>query len=124
MKEFLAALIMAASLAGSKSNAQDWAYLGGSPQGEVDVDSVTRSGSLARVHVRFFADRQQARMYMHQILSVDCSNPAARITDGWISSSYSSRVAPMPDLPEYQRKIPIPSPNEAYNTLFNYLCGR
>jgi hypothetical protein len=115
--------ILAATIACGPVLAQEWAYLGGSPQGEIDVSSITKDGRTTYLRVRIFTDQPQGRMFMNQVLGVDCVGRRARISDGWITSSFSPRVAPMPDLPEDQRWLYFPVPNEAYNNMFAYVCG-
>jgi hypothetical protein len=122
MNSSILGLILSASIACGPVSAEDWAYLGGSPAGEMDISSIEKNNGLVRLHVRFFVDQPKGRMFMNQFLAVDCLGRRARISDGWITSSFSSKVAPMPDLPEHQRVLSLPTPNEAYNNMFAYVC--
>jgi len=117
-----AALIMFATA----TSAQEWVYLGGSPPVvlEIDLDSIAHRNGHVQAHIRAIADRSEGRLFMHQILTIDCTGSRARIADGWITSDYSPRVAPMPDLPENQRVLIFPTLNEALNVMFDYVCRR
>lgn len=121
-KWIIAAALTVPVAVGEPASAQDWAYLGGSPSAEMDMDSILHRNGFVQVHIRILADQPQGRMFMNQILTVDCAGSRARISDGWITSTYSSRIMPMPDLPEHQRTLLIPTPNDAYNVMFNYVC--
>lgn len=123
MNSRIVGLTLAAIITCGSVSAEDWAYLGGSPAGEMDTTSIVRDGGLIYLHVRLIGDLPQGRGFLNQILAVDCLEKTARISDGWMTSNFSSRVVPMPNLPEDQRVIFIPTPNEAYNNMFAYVCG-
>ncbi|WP_281995668.1 hypothetical protein [Ruegeria faecimaris] len=123
MNRLMLGLVFVASTVCGHVSAQEWVYLGGRPAGEMDTSSIMEKGGLLHLNVRIIADQPQGRMFLNQALAVDCSEGWAWISDGWITSSFSSKVAPMPDLPEHQRIIHLPAPNEAYNNMYHYICG-
>lgn len=120
--KYLAALIGFFALP-SSAIAEEWISLGGSPGGEIETSSIARAGGLVRATIRIHAPHPQGRLSMYQVIDMNCAESRVRIFEGWIESSFSSHVTPMPALPEDDRNFFVPVTNEAYNNMFAYACA-
>lgn len=120
--KYLVALIGFLALP-SFAAAEEWVSLGGSPAGEIDISSIARARGLVRATVRIHTPHPQGRLSMYQVMDMNCAESLVRISDGWIESSFSSHVSPMPDLPEDDRNFTVPVTNEAYNNMVAYACA-
>lgn len=114
--------IISALIAGP-AFAQEWIYLGGHPEGELETSSIIPRRHGYNLQIRLFGEHQEGTLYINQTLDVHCADKIVRIDGAWLTSDFSSRVAEMPDLPEKDRLIYIPTPNQAYNNMFDFVCS-
>ncbi len=105
------------------ASGQEWISLGGSLNGEMDLQSVGRIGSLPTARMRFSGQTAQGRVTMTMELGAMCAESYLYMLDGWITSSWSPTIAAMPDVPPEERVIWIPTENKAFTHLFIYLCN-
>ena len=117
-------LVISAMTFAAPALAQDWVSLGGNLNSEIDLQSVHRRGNLPVARMRYGGQVAQGTLSMTLELGVMCAEGYAYILDGASSASWILETIPMPDLPEEDRVIWIPSGNEAFNNFFTYLCNR
>lgn len=102
--------------------AEQWISLGDTLGSEMDVSSITRSDDVAFLHMRHRLRNEQGILTMDLNLAVYCGRSFYYIESGQISSSWSSRVVPMPDLPDDGRTFHLPTPNQALNNMYDFVC--
>ncbi|MES2436185.1 MAG: hypothetical protein V4586_20415 [Pseudomonadota bacterium] len=103
--------------------AERWAPLGGSGNSELDLDSVDNSVPPS-AWIRTSGQTVQGVLTTYFNIVAYCEEDYLYIQDGEIATSWSSMVAPMPDMPDADRVVAIPVPNAALNNAFYFLCKR
>lgn len=103
---------------------EEWISLGTDKEGfELDLSSVREEGRGARsAVVRMSGSQPQGILTVHFLYVAHCGAQMLEIARGRISSSWSTRVEEMPELPERERLSHLPVPNQQLNNLCDYLC--
>lgn len=121
MIKAVAALVFAFMASTTFTQAEQWVSLGGM-NSEIDLDSVSRAGAPS-AWIRTSGRTEQGILTTYFYLAAYCDRGFLYTVDGQIISSWSTTVAPMPDLPDADRTFWMPSPNVALSNAFVYLCG-
>lgn len=114
-----ALLVLALS---SPSSAEQWVSLGDMLGSEMDTSSVSRRDEFVYLRMRHRIRNEQGLLTMDLNLAVSCPRRFYYIQSGQISSDWSQRVAPMPDLPDDERTFRLPSENPAFNNMYDFVC--
>lgn len=114
-----ALLVLALS---SPSSAEQWVSLGDMLGSEMDTSSVSRRDEFVYLRMRHRIRNEQGFLTMDLNLAVSCPRRFYYIQSGQISSDWSQRVAPMPDLPDDERTFRLPSENPAFNNMYDFVC--
>ena len=113
-------IFLASSLNGA---AGEWVALDGDPsRGELEVSSIKKQGKSGFANIRFVIVQDGITYFVHQSIAMSCGSAEMKIVDGHMKSDRSSKVVKMPHLPESDRIIYIPSPNQAFNRLYDFVC--
>jgi hypothetical protein len=116
VKSTLFCLFFATSAAGAQ-----WISLGDG-YSELDISSITQRNGVVHLRMRHKVRQEKGVMTMDLNLAVDCKGSLYYIESGQISSDWSSRVAPMPAMPDDQRTFQLPTPNPAFNNMYAFVC--
>jgi hypothetical protein len=112
-------LILALS---SPSSAEQWVSLGDMLGSEMDTSSISRRDEFVYLRMRHRIRNEQGLLTMDLNLAVSCPRNFYYIQSGQISSDWSPRVVPMPDLPDDKRTFSLPSENPAFNNMYDFVC--
>ena len=104
------------------SSAEQWVSLGDKLGSEMDTSSVSRRDEFVYLRMRHRVRNEQGLLTMDLNLAVSCPRSFYYIQSGQISSDWSPKVAPMPDLPDDKRTFRLPSKNLAFNNMYDFVC--
>ncbi len=106
----------------SPSYAEQWVSLGDTLGSEMDTSSVSRSDEFVYLRMRHRIRNEQGLITMDLNLAVSCPRSFYYIQSGQISSDWSPRIVPMPDLPDNERIFRLPTENPAFNNMYDFVC--
>ncbi|WP_192931302.1 hypothetical protein [Gemmobacter serpentinus] len=118
------AFTLAAMTFSGPAAGQDWVSLGGTLNSEIDMQSLHMRDNLPVAQMRYGGQTAQGSVGMTLEMAAICAEDYLYILGGTSTASWSARVLQMPDLPEEDRIIYVPAPNEAFNNFFTYLCRK
>lgn len=114
------AAILTMGLAGP-ARAERWVFLGNFMNSVMDLDSVVGEPQPS-AWIRWSGRTEQGVLTTYLFIAAYCDQEYLYMLDGQLTSSWDAKVAPMPDMPEADRVIQIPTPNDALMNLFSFLC--
>lgn len=103
-------------------SAETWISLGDTMGSEMDTSSITRNDGVTYLRMRHKIRKEQGILTMDLHLAVFCNQSLYYIQSSQISSDWSSRIVPMPDLPDKDRTFSLPTPNPAFNNMYDFVC--
>lgn len=104
------------------SFSEEWVSLGAQFGPELDLSSVRQQDEFTYVRLRQMARNEQGVFTMGLNMAISCSRSFLFIQSGEITSDFSSKIVPMPNLSEDERMSYYPSSNDAFNNLFDFVC--
>ncbi|NUB46796.1 hypothetical protein GEU84_020625 [Fertoebacter nigrum] len=112
----------ALAMIATAADAEDWVALGGNMEGELDLHSVTRSGLAPIGRMRLTVRDGDLIVVTAFDLAANCGFASLFLIDSEVWSTWEPRVVKMPDLPDVDRVIFLPTENIAFVNFYRYLC--
>lgn len=124
MEKFLTACICVIWSVAAPASADQWISLGGNfgLGSELNISSIRMVDDITYLSMRTRSQADRGVITMHLDMAVYCGKGIYYIQSGQISSDWSSHVAPMPDLPDEERFVQLPTKNPSFNNMYDYVC--